>query len=238
MFAGPNGSGKSTLYHKIKDKFNLRFGIYLNADEINELLIRNSFLDINQFGVKADLSSFKTFFFSSGWSEYVRDSNYVSKWKFTGNIVSIRKSSIKLYDSAIFSDYIRTKFIESGLTFTFETVMSHPSKIDFISKAAVMGYKIYLYFISTDDYSINQNRVKIRVRKGGHDVSNTKIKQRYMNTMNQLKEAAMKSYRTYLFDNTTNLELVLSINPKKEVVFEKTEIPSWVSIYLINRNSE
>lgn len=238
IFAGPNGSGKSTLYQKIKEEFDLRFGFYINADEINELMIRNGFLDIEKFGVKTDLNSFGTFFISSGWAEYVKEKKYLSKWKISGNIISINKSALRPYDSAILTDYIRSKFVDSGLTFTFETVMSHPSKIAFISKAVAMGYKVYLYFISTDDYSINQNRVKIRVKKGGHNVSNAKIKERYRNTMNQLIEAVLICHRSYVFDNTTDLELVLSINPRKEITFEKTRIPSWVNRYLVDKSTE
>ncbi len=235
IFAGPNGSGKSTLYHKIKDEFDLRFGYYLNADEINDLLLKNCFLDINRFSIKTDIITFKSFYTRSGWDKYVNERNYISKWNISGNIISINKNNIKPYDSAILADYIRSKFLECGITFTFETVMSHPSKIEFISKAVKNGYKVYLYFISTDDYSINQNRVKIRVRKGGHDVSNIKIRKRYQNTLSHLKDAVMKCYRSYIFDNTTDLELILSLNPQKEINFEKNVIPNWVNKYLIEK---
>lgn len=238
IFAGPNGSGKSTLYHKIKEEFNLRFGYYLNADELHEQLIKNGFIDLEKFELKTDLGSIKSYFFKSGWDKYVKERDYTGKMKISGNIISIQKSKIQPYDSAILADYIRYKFIEAGLTFTFETVMSHPSKIEFISKAAGSGYKIYLYFISTDDFSINQNRVKLRVKKGGHNVSAAKVRSRYYNTMLQLKAASLLCYRTYVFDNSTDLELILSINPKKEITFQKNVIPAWVNKYLINKKAQ
>lgn len=233
IFAGPNGSGKSTLYKKIKNEFPLRFGYYLNADEINDLLIKNGFIDVNIFGIKADINSFMDFIKSAGWGKYADNKNYKSKWKITGNIISINRKKIKDYDSAILTDYIRNKFLESGITFTFETVMSHPSKIDFISRANKNGYKVYLYFISTEDCKINQNRVKIRVKKGGHSVSSVKVRKRYYNTMSNLKSAAIKCYRSYIFDNTTNLELILSINPQNEIKIVKDKLPKWVNKYLL-----
>jgi len=216
----------------------LRFGYYLNADEINVLLINKGFIDLEKYGLETDSNSFRSFFNKSGWANYVNEKNYSAKWKISGNIVSINRTKIKPFDTAILADYIRYKFLEAGLTFTFETVMSHPSKIEFISSAAESGYKVYLYFISTDDYSINQNRVKLRVEKGGHNVSAAKIKSRYQNTMLQLRTASMLCYRTYIFDNSTDLTLVLSINPQKEIAFQKNIIPNWVNEYLVNKKAE
>lgn len=233
IFAGPNGSGKSTLYRKIKDEFNLRFGHYLNADQINDVLQKNSFIDIDRYEIKADFDSFTKFIINSGWNNYVKDNGYLSKWKISGNIIAINKDKLKSYDSAILTDYIRNRLLKRGKTFTFETVMSHPSKIKFIADAAKKGYKVYLYFIATDDLQINLNRVKLRVKKGGHHVAPSKIRKRYLNTLKLLKSAALSCYRTYLFDNTKSMELVLSINPQKEIKFEKNEIPLWVDKYLL-----
>ena len=43
MFAGPNGSGKSTLIKNLKEEID--FEVYLNADEIEEEINKNHFLD-------------------------------------------------------------------------------------------------------------------------------------------------------------------------------------------------
>ena len=63
--------------------------------------------------------------------------------------------------------------------FTVETVMSDESKLEYIRLAQSMGYRIYLYFVSTKDVEINIGRVRFRVETGGHDVPEAKIRKRY-----------------------------------------------------------
>jgi len=68
------------------------------------------------------------------------------------------------------------------ISFTFETVMSHCSKIDILMQAQATGYRTYLYFVATDDSTINISRVRNRVKLGGHDVPADKIEARYYRT--------------------------------------------------------
>ena len=51
MFAGPNGSGKSTLYHKILPP--ALQGVYLNPDEIEQVIRRQEFIDLGTYEVKS-----------------------------------------------------------------------------------------------------------------------------------------------------------------------------------------
>ena len=69
------------------------------------------------------------------------------------------------------ANYLAQKLFESRQSFAFETVMSHPSKLDFLRMARKEGYKTYLYFIFTDDLNTNLARVQLRVSDGGHAVS-------------------------------------------------------------------
>lgn len=63
--------------------------------------------------------------------------------------------------------------LDSDSSFSFESVFSHPSKIDELINAKRKQYKIYLYFIATEAPSINTERVSNRVQLGGHDVTST-----------------------------------------------------------------
>ena len=82
-------------------------------------------------------------------------------------------------------------------------MFSHPGKLDLMKSASEAGYKVYLYFISTEDPAINVERVKkIRVKQGGHDVPEDKIISRYARTMELLDEALELCYHAYLWDNS------------------------------------
>gem|GEM_PF-5979934 len=48
------------------------------------------------------------------------------------------------YEAALMTSFIRHHLIEQGISHSFETVMSHLSKLDEIRKANQKGYKTYL----------------------------------------------------------------------------------------------
>jgi len=57
--------------------------------------------------------------------------------------------------------------------------MSHHSHIDYMWRAAKMGFQVRFYFVATDDPAINLDRVANRVAHGGHDVPTDRIIGRY-----------------------------------------------------------
>ena len=86
---------------------------------------------------------------------------------------------VNSYLASVASDFLRQKLMEQKMSFTLETVMSHPSKIELLTQAQASGYRTYLYFVATDDPAINISRVKSRVKLGGHNVPEDKIAERY-----------------------------------------------------------
>src|SRR5580704_3465025 len=61
------------------------------------------------------------------------------------------------------ADQKRTDCIENRKSFTFETVMSHPSKVDILDRAKKAGFFVQLYFVGTDNPATNIERVALRV---------------------------------------------------------------------------
>lgn len=106
------------------------------------------------------------------------------------------------YEAAYAASLIRWLLFKNGKSFSFETVMSHVSKIGELKKAKEKNYKTYLYFVCTDDPQINVSRVANRIDKGGHPVNTDKIKSRYLKTLKNLLPAIKLANRFYLFDNS------------------------------------
>ena len=96
----------------------------------------------------------------------------------------------------------RDECLASGLSFTFETVMSHPSKIEVMRKAKSLGFRTALYFVATESPDLNVARVNQRVALGGHDVPEHLIRARYARTLALLPEALQQSDLAVLFDNS------------------------------------
>ena len=60
---------------------------------------------------------------------------------------------------------IRENCLASRRSLAFETVLSAPDKLDFICRARKAGFFVRLFFLGTDDPSINAKRVAMRVMK-------------------------------------------------------------------------
>ena len=101
----------------------------------------------------------------------------------------------------IISEYIRLRLLEQSDRFTFETVLSDESKLEFMRMAKDAGFKVYLYYVALASPEMNVARVHSRVLQGGHDVPKRKIVQRYERTMSNLFEAMRIADNVYLFDN-------------------------------------
>jgi predicted ABC-type ATPase len=118
----------------------------------------------------------------------------------------------------LIADQRRDACIKANRSFSFETVMSHPSKIDILVRAEEAGFRVYLYFIGTDDPQTNIDRVALRVAQGGHGVPNDKIRDRWLRTMNLLQQAIRSSDQSYVFDNS----IVGSIDTVPRLVFRRS----------------
>ena len=84
----------------------------------------------------------------------------------------------------------------------YETVFSHPSKLDLIRQAREAGYFIRLFFVCTESPRINIDRVAERFAKGGHGVPGDKVNSRYHRALMYGAEALRMVQRGYVYDNT------------------------------------
>lgn len=139
------------------------------------------------------------------------------------------------YLGAILSEFIRNKSLGLNRTFSFETVMSHPGKLDFIKQAKSNGFKTYLYFVCTESVKINIDRVKSRVQLGGHSVPVDKIRSRYSKSLNLLADAVKLADRAFIYDNSGDNTVLLAEKNENKLTILLPEVPSWFDRYLIRK---
>ena len=106
------------------------------------------------------------------------------------------------YEAAKIAESMRMQLLLEGRSFCFETVFSHPSKIDFTAQAKAMGYEIILVFIHLDLVSLNQARVAQRVSEGGHSVPEDKVSSRIPRTLQNVQQTLPLCDYCYLLDNS------------------------------------
>lgn len=109
-----------------------------------------------------------------------------------------------VFKAAVRAAEIREQCVREGRSLAFETVLSMPDKIDFIQRARQAGFFVRLFFVGTDDPSINAKRVALRVMEGGHDVPIGKIIARHTRSLANCSVAAHIADRAYVYDNSVD----------------------------------
>jgi predicted ABC-type ATPase len=79
------------------------------------------------------------------------------------------------YEAAQLAERQRYQLLEQGVSFCFETVYSHHSKVDFIAHAKALGYQVIMVLIHLESTGLNQARITGRVSEGGHNVPAEKV---------------------------------------------------------------
>ncbi|MFF5379554.1 hypothetical protein [Pedobacter suwonensis] len=236
IFAGPNGSGKTTLFDSIKSSY-FSTRIFINADLLEEDFKRKNFINLSDFEINITNTDFESFCFQSGL--FVKAGFDAASWNLVVKENVIVRSTLgpviyNSYHFAIIADFIRYSLIKSKKSFSFETVFSHPSKLDLIDFAHQNNYKVYLYFIGTETPKMNIERVKDRVLKGGHLVNQDKIENRYFLTMDLLIEMIKKVDQTYLWDNSETQDYVGEICDGT-LDLQLSNIPNWIDKYILDK---
>ena len=81
------------------------------------------------------------------------------------------------YNAAKIAEQMCREQIQAGNSFCFETVFSHPSKVDFLGQARALGYQIILVLIHLQHTDLNKARISQRGSEGGHNVPDKKGEQ-------------------------------------------------------------
>jgi predicted ABC-type ATPase len=242
VFAGPNGSGKSTVIKYVREyRLNDRlidFGYYINADDIAAAL-RNKAFSFGDYDISVGNKEFKQIAMASGLiNEQFDESNFVKSYSLRKNVLKLKDESADERIAQIIADFLREKLLAEKKRFSFETVFSHPSKLDIMWKAVHEGYKVYLYFVSTESPVINKYRVEVRKADGGHSVPVDKIESRYYRSLDLLYQACQLSYQVFFFDNSVDGAALKMFAHFKNMgdrkvwdKMNKKEIPRWFKKY-------
>jgi hypothetical protein len=149
VFAGPNGSGKTTMVNEVINQGHEKYGRdlinpkrHINPDVLNSIDV----LDFDEYGLTVDESDFRDFLLQSPF--YKGCNVYIKHIIFLNNCFVIPNKNS--YIGSMLADYLRDCYVKSEQRlFSFETVFSHQSKVDFLKRAKDNGWQVYLYFVST-----------------------------------------------------------------------------------------
>ena len=133
------------------------------------------------------------------------------------------------YAAARVAADMREQALRAGRSFCFETVFSHPSKIDFVAQAKAYGYYIVLVFIHLSDISLNQARVQQRVAAGGHHVPEDKVRARLPRVLAHIQQTLPLCNQVRMLDNSRiddPFRPVLTLR-EGQLTAECSPLPAW-----------
>lgn len=227
VIAGPNGSGKSTILNELDQAW---VGVYVNADDLQRALEAGP-IDLHQYTIESQstlLTTLQDSMRSSPLLQKAALTDVADRIALHGTMLAIPADCMNAYVAAALADFLRRALLAIGESFTFETVMSSPDKVDFMHEARAAGYRTYLYFVATADPAINIERVQLRVAQGGHDVPVDRIRDRYVRSIDLLAGACAAANRAYVFDNSGEQHrLIAEITDGEEMALRSDDVPPW-----------
>jgi predicted ABC-type ATPase len=184
VLAGHNGSGKSTLWYKrLADSLRLPL---VNADRLTMSLLPEPVDDK-----------------LVPWAQQLRDQDV--RW------MSLSQEAVRAFVLSIQA---------AKMPFAFETVFSHwkrlpdgtyDSKYKTIKELQDAGYFVVLLFVGLVNAETSVLRVATRVAKGGHEVPENKLMERFARTQKAIAHAAPLADMTLMFDNSRGFEMAFTL---------------------------
>lgn len=96
----------------------------------------------------------------------------------------------------------RRALMQAGESLVIETTFSHPSKLELLKDARVLGYRLVVYHLNVADADMAVRRVSGRVTQGGHPAPEDRIRARYERNQPLIRQAVLLAQRAYVFDSS------------------------------------
>lgn len=117
------------------------------------------------------------------------------------------------------------ELINQRQTFAFETTLSTKSYRKTIERVQAMGYEVVLLFFWLNSVKLAKERVKTRVREGGHNIPEGTIERRYVAGIQNLFKIYLPIVnRAYIFDNTQGKHQLLASKEAKNLLIISDEL--------------
>jgi predicted ABC-type ATPase len=108
--------------------------------------------------------------------------------------------------------------IDSGLDFTFETTLGGNTMPALLDEAAQRGIEVRVVFVGLDSAEAHIERVRHRVRTGGHDIPEADIRRRYRHSLINLVTLLPELTELRVYDNSATADPATGQAPQPVLV--------------------
>lgn len=123
---------------------------------------------------------------------------------------------------------LQEKYLTEGISFNQETTLCGHRIFDIIRRAKSQEYRIKIFFVGLESAEICKQRIEARVALGGHGIPEEDVERRYIQSIENMKEALMLCDIASFYDNTCTMRLVSSFDGTNLNEYSD-DIPGWYS---------
>jgi predicted ABC-type ATPase len=96
--------------------------------------------------------------------------------------------------------------VTNGQSFTFETTLGGTSIVRELQRAIDAGLQVCVWYVGLASPELHIQRVRARVARGGHDIPDAKIRERYPRSLANLVDLIGRAAEIHVFDNSTEMK--------------------------------
>jgi predicted ABC-type ATPase len=104
--------------------------------------------------------------------------------------------------------------IAENIDFAFETTLGGNTIPSLLESAASAGIAVHIWFVGLNSPELHMQRVRARVAKGGHDIPEAKIRERYDNSRVNLIRLLPKLAELRVYDNSADADPATGARPE------------------------
>lgn len=173
----------------------------------------------------------KTTFAKEFLPNYAKCSNFVNADLIAAGLSPFSPSNVNIKAGKLLLAEI-DNFMAHKVDFAFETTLAGKTYINLIKEAKSKGYHVHILFLWIPNIQLAKERIKQRVKQGGHHVPDADVKRRLDRSLKNFFDLYMPLADGWdIFDNSTMKPvLVVKSNEKGLKVFDKGLYQYWMNL--------
>ena len=143
----------------------------------------------------------KTTFAKEFLPKYARCSNFINADLIALGLAPFSPVKVRIKAGKLLIEQI-DQFLKQKIDFAFESTLSGKTYVSLFKQARAKGYMITVFYLSLPSAKLAQERIKQRVKEGGHHVPAVDIKRRFGRSWRNFLDLYMPlAHSWFLFDN-------------------------------------
>ena len=156
----------------------------------------------NLYVIAGPNGSGKTTFAKEFLPKYAHCPNFINADLIASGLAPFSPARVQIKSGKLLIEQIN-QFLKQRVDFAFESTLSGKTYADLFKRAKSKNYNITIFYLSIPSAKLAEQRVKQRVKEGGHHIPAVDIKRRFKRSWQNFKNLyAPLAHSWFLFDNS------------------------------------